>query len=110
MAISKDIRSLAIEHHKAGKKPQEISNMVFIKIPTIRRWIREFKKDGKVTSHSPPGHPRSASNTTNTRAVKRLIRRHSPRNIIPLLPRPASRSTVQRIVKRLNFKIFLKLK
>jgi transposase len=109
MAISKDIRSLAIEHHKAGKTPKEISHMVFIKIPTIRRWIREFK-DGKATSHSPPGRPRSASNTTNTRAVKRLIRRHSQRNISPLLPRPASRSTVQRIVKRLNLKVILKLK
>ena len=45
MAKSKDIRSLAIDHHKGGKTAKEISDAILTNVGTIWRWIRENKKD-----------------------------------------------------------------
>ena len=104
MAISKDIRKLAIAHYKKGKTTTESEDIFLVNIGTIRRWIREFK-EGKVAPSSPPGRPPSAACTSNVREVRRLLNVHSQRALGAHLPRPASRSTVRRIVKKLNLKV-----
>ena len=104
MAISNDIRKLAITHYKNVKTPADIHDIDLVNIDTIRRWIREFK-DGKCAPSSPPGRLLSASCTTNVRELRRLINVHSQRALGSHLPRPASRSTVGRIVKKLNLKV-----
>ena len=107
MAIEKSIRALAISHFKDGHKPKFISAVVRTNIDTVRRWIREFKLQGKQERLSPPGRPVSASNKTNIREVKRLIRNHSQRSLVKMLPKPASLSTVRRIIKKLKLKVII---
>ena len=105
MAHSNAIRNLAITHYKNGKTAQQIRAITLVNIDTIRRWIREFKRDGKVLSEAPPGRTPIVTNKTNMREVKRLIRNNSQRSIGKLLPRPTSYRTVWRMVQKLKLKV-----
>jgi transposase len=52
MTKDKQVRQIAILHHKNGYKPKEISSLLanVVHISTLKRWIAHFKKTGQITS------------------------------------------------------------
>lgn len=106
-AKTEEIRRLAIDHHKAGKKNREIFDIFrgSIHIKTIQNWVRQYKKTGKVSPSFSPGRSRSVSNHINVKKIKKLIKTHSQRQISRKLN--ISLGAVSKIIKELNLKVIL---
>ena len=105
MTKSNELRDIVIAHHLDKVTIQGIYDRMAGRVgrSTIHRWIDQFNENGRKTAMKPPGRPRKASNDTKKKEVKRLINRHSQRQVAKQLA--ISKSTVGRIIKTLKLQV-----
>lgn len=59
---SKEVRLIAIRAYQSGLPRQKVAEIVGYHLNSVSRWIREFKRDGRLESH-PRGHRESLFST-----------------------------------------------
>lgn len=67
-----ELRLVALRALESGQKRREVSAMLGVSIPTLDRWLREYRQQGQNAAR-PRGHKRRAIATEQWPALKALV-------------------------------------
>jgi hypothetical protein len=85
---------------------REIIKQTKLKERIAKRWYPQWKKEGKMSSKTPPGRPKTVRTPENIRKIAKKSKRKrekSIRKLVRQLQVVGSHSTVHRVLKE-NFK------
>ena len=60
-AYSEDLRARVVRAVEQGKQPREVAKIFDMSITSVRRFVRQKRKQGHLRSQLPPGRPRTLS-------------------------------------------------
>lgn len=105
---SAEVRQLALAALERGEPRQVVSQLFEVPVGTLDRWRREFRQTGK-NAPAPRGHKRAAFEAVDLPLLEAQLRAAPDATLEQQAAlwrqntgRPASRSSVQRALKRLG--------
>lgn len=102
---SQEIRTKAIEAYNSGVSRKQIAEDLGYHLKTIDRWIRDYRKDGRLKA-LPRGHRVSMFTEAERERIISLIERKdfiTLREIRHLLIKDCSLNAIHKLVKSLGF-------